>query len=79
MTKMPSPLRSNPVLNFVRYLTMVDFNAKKLLCWTVTAFVLTALATGCEAGVEEEEELEEEGLVPRIERFVAIQPTRLRT
>jgi len=56
---------------FKGYSTIINFNSKKLLRCAVTALVLTTLAAGCEAGVEEEEELEEESLVPRIERLVA--------
>ncbi len=58
---------------------MIEFSSKKILHWAATALVLTALAAGCESGVEEEEELEEEGVVPRIERLAAMQATHRRT
>ncbi len=44
---------------------MIEFSSKKLLRWTAMSLVFLALAAGCEAGGEEEDE--EEGMLPGVE------------
>ena len=45
---------------------MIEFSSKKLLRWTAMSLVFFALAAGCETGGEEEEG-EEEGMLPGVE------------
>lgn len=51
---------------------MIEFSSKKLLRWTAVSVVFLALAAGCEAGGEEEE-MEEEGMLPGVEMPFAVQ------
>ena len=53
---------------------MIEFSSKKLLRWTAMSLVFLALAAGCETGGEEEE-MEEEGMLPGVEQPFATQIT----